>query len=71
MDARARELETFNAQRRSSLQKNAVPLLYAPLLPLIRLSLRSRPVLRDRVFAAAILVALSHAGYIMSHDTSV
>ena len=49
----------------------AVPLLYAPLLPLIRLTLRHNPPVRDAAFAAAVGVALLHAGYIMSSDSSV
>jgi hypothetical protein len=32
-----------------------MPLIYAPLLPLIRISLRDRPVFRDRVFGTAVL----------------
>jgi hypothetical protein len=47
------------------------PLLYAPLLPLIRLGLRKNPPLRDAVFAGAVLTALCHAGYIMSTDSTV
>ena len=48
-----------------------VPLLYAPLLPLIRLGLRHNPRARDRAFAGAVLTALAHAGYIMSTDSTV
>ena len=49
----------------------AIPLLYAPALPLIRLGLRHNPPLRDAAFGAAVLTALAHAGYIMFSDSSV
>jgi hypothetical protein len=48
-----------------------VPLLYAPLLPLIRIGLRGNPPMRDAAFAGAVLAALAHAGYIMSSDSTV
>lgn len=41
-----------------------LPILYAPLLPLIRIGLRGRvsqPVM-DRIFLGAVGVALTHAG---------
>lgn len=53
------------------LRKFSVPIMYAPLLPLIRVSLRHNPPLRDKVFAGSILVALFHAGVVMSSDSSV
>ena len=46
---------------------NLLPILYAPCLPLIRIGLRGRlaqPTI-DRIFGGAILMALSHAGYVM------
>ena len=46
---------------------NLVPIVYAPILPLIRIGLRGRvsqPVI-DRIFLGSVGVALSHAGYIM------
>ncbi|CAI5935712.1 unnamed protein product [Closterium sp. NIES-65] len=42
------------------------PLLYAPLLPLIRISLRHKPQLRDRLFAAAVGGAFMHGAW-LSH----
>ena len=50
-----------------------MPLIYAPSLPLLRLALngRVRPVVRDRVFFSAVMVALGHAGIIMSRDSSM
>ncbi|PNY00804.1 hypothetical protein L195_g024091 [Trifolium pratense] len=41
--------------------KFLVPLIYAPVLPLIRLSLRHKPVLRDRLFTAVLAGAFAHA----------
>ncbi|CAI6006289.1 unnamed protein product [Closterium sp. NIES-64] len=40
------------------------PLLYAPLLPLIRISLRHKPQLRDRLFAAAVGGAFMHGAWL-------
>jgi hypothetical protein len=48
-----------------------VPLLYAPLLPLVRIGLKHKPPLRDACFAASVLAALAHAGYVMFSDSSV
>ncbi|CAL5224287.1 g6953 [Coccomyxa viridis] len=50
-----------------------LPLVYAPLLPLIRIGLRNRvsPGTRDAVFGAAVLTALAHAGYVMSSDSTM
>ena len=61
----------FNKARQESQRRMMVPLLYAPLLPLIRLGLRQNPPLRDAVFGAAVGTALLHAGYIMFGDSSV
>ena len=47
------------------------PLAYAPLLPLIRLGLRHNPPVRDVVFGSSVLLALAHAGWIMSQDSSM
>ncbi|CAL8471427.1 g10969 [Coccomyxa elongata] len=50
-----------------------VPLIYAPLLPLIRIGLKKRvaPATRDKIFGAAVLTALAHAGYVMSSDSTM
>ncbi|CAN1122574.1 hypothetical protein LINPERPRIM_LOCUS2799 [Linum perenne] len=45
--------------------KFLVPLIYAPVLPLIRLSLRRNPVLRDRLFTAVLAGAFVHGGYLV------
>ncbi|RHN63890.1 hypothetical protein MtrunA17_Chr4g0063171 [Medicago truncatula] len=42
------------------------PLIYAPVLPLIRLGLRHKPVLRDRLFTAVLAGAFLHGGYLVS-----
>uniref|UniRef100_A0A7N0U9E7 Uncharacterized protein n=1 Tax=Kalanchoe fedtschenkoi TaxID=63787 RepID=A0A7N0U9E7_KALFE len=46
--------------------KFLVPLIYAPVLPLIRLSLRRNPVLRDRLFTAVLIGAFAHGGYLVT-----
>lgn len=50
-----------------------MPLVYGPALPLLRLGLRNRvsPMVRDAVFGSAVLLALCHAGYIMTADSSM
>uniref|UniRef100_A0A061SNF4 Uncharacterized protein n=1 Tax=Tetraselmis sp. GSL018 TaxID=582737 RepID=A0A061SNF4_9CHLO len=51
-----------------------VPLLYAPLLPLMRIALvRSKvaPHIRDRALIGTTVFALGHAGYVMSQDSSM
>ncbi|CAJ2634843.1 unnamed protein product [Trifolium pratense] len=45
--------------------KFLVPLIYAPVLPLIRLSLRHKPVLRDRLFTAVLAGAFAHGFYLI------
>ncbi|KAG8376181.1 hypothetical protein BUALT_Bualt09G0036500 [Buddleja alternifolia] len=45
--------------------KFLIPLIYAPVLPLIRLSLRHRPVLRDRLFTAVLAGAFAHGMYLV------
>ena len=47
------------------------PIVYAPLLPLIRIGLRQRPVVRDRAYMLTVAAALCHAGYVMSMDSTV
>ncbi|XP_024526920.1 uncharacterized protein LOC112345102 isoform X2 [Selaginella moellendorffii] len=46
--------------------KYIVPLIYAPILPLIRLAFRKNPEVRDRVFAVALGMAFVHGGYVIS-----
>ncbi|KAL4298287.1 hypothetical protein GQ457_12G023590 [Hibiscus cannabinus] len=46
--------------------KFLVPLVYAPVLPLIRLSLRKNPVLRDRLFTLVLAGAFVHGSYLVS-----
>ncbi|KAL0013844.1 hypothetical protein SO802_000913 [Lithocarpus litseifolius] len=45
--------------------KFLVPLIYAPVLPLIRLSLRKNPVLRDRLFTIVLAGAFAHGFYLV------
>ncbi|XP_058112547.1 uncharacterized protein LOC131255754 [Magnolia sinica] len=46
--------------------KFLVPLIYAPVLPLIRIGLRRNPVLRDRLFTAVLAGAFLHGSYLVS-----
>ncbi|CAK9223476.1 unnamed protein product [Sphagnum troendelagicum] len=46
--------------------KFLVPLIYAPVLPLIRIGFRTKPVLRDRLFGVVLVAALLHGGYLVS-----
>ncbi|ESQ28396.1 hypothetical protein EUTSA_v10019233mg [Eutrema salsugineum] len=46
--------------------KFLVPLIYAPVLPLIRLSLRHKPVLRDRLFGLVLAGAFAHGFYLVT-----
>ena len=50
-----------------------VPLLYAPVLPLVRIGLRNRvpPERLTHISLGIIGVALSHAGYIMFSDSTI
>ncbi|KAH7431236.1 hypothetical protein KP509_08G038700 [Ceratopteris richardii] len=43
-----------------------VPLIYAPILPLIRITLRHRPVVRDRLFFGVLAGALAHGVYLVT-----
>ncbi|XP_038699038.1 uncharacterized protein LOC119996467 isoform X1 [Tripterygium wilfordii] len=52
-------------QNRGPPFKFLVPLVYAPILPLIRLSLRRNPVLRDRLFFGVLVGAFAHGAYLV------
>ncbi|GKV06440.1 hypothetical protein SLEP1_g18338 [Rubroshorea leprosula] len=45
--------------------KFLVPLIYAPVLPLIRLGLRKNPVLRDRLFTLVLAGGFAHGLYLV------
>ncbi|XP_024953448.1 uncharacterized protein LOC107176731 isoform X3 [Citrus sinensis] len=49
--------------------KFLVPLIYAPVLPLIRIGLRKNPVVRDRLFTAVLAGAFAHGFYLVTHGT--
>ncbi|BDA46809.1 hypothetical protein COCOBI_09-2620 [Coccomyxa sp. Obi] len=65
--------EPLTPRRRGPNWGILVPLIYAPLLPLIRIGLKNRvaPATRDKIFGAAVLTALAHAGYVMSSDSTI
>ncbi|GLJ36157.1 hypothetical protein SUGI_0725440 [Cryptomeria japonica] len=47
--------------------KFLVPLMYAPILPLIKITLKKRPVLRDRLFTAVLGGAFLHGFYLVTN----
>ncbi|XP_023546130.1 uncharacterized protein LOC111805333 [Cucurbita pepo subsp. pepo] len=53
-------------KKRSAPIKFLVPLVYAPVLPLIRIALRKNPVMRDRLFTAVLAGAFAHGFYLVS-----
>nr|DAD27078.1 TPA_asm: hypothetical protein HUJ06_028546 [Nelumbo nucifera] len=46
--------------------KFLVPLIYAPILPLIRIGLRRNPPLRDRLFTAVLAGGFLHGLYLVT-----
>ncbi|XP_051131153.1 uncharacterized protein LOC127251481 [Andrographis paniculata] len=58
--------QVVKRQRKSAPIKFLIPLIYAPVLPLIRLSLRHRPVLRDRLFTGVLVGAFAHGFYLVT-----
>ncbi|KAH6761670.1 SH3/FCH domain protein, partial [Perilla frutescens var. hirtella] len=52
-------------QKKGAPIKFLIPLIYAPVLPLVRLTLRHKPVLRDRVFGAVLVGAFAHGFYLV------
>lgn len=52
-------------QKKGPPLKFLVPLVYAPILPLIRISLRKNPVLRDRLFTVVLAGAFAHGFYLV------
>ncbi|KAJ6769634.1 hypothetical protein OIU79_020481 [Salix purpurea] len=60
------EAAAANRKKKSGPQfKFLVPLVYAPVLPLIRLTLRKNPVVRDRLFTAVLVGAFAHGFYLV------
>ncbi|KAL0315794.1 UNVERIFIED_CONTAM: hypothetical protein Sradi_5457600 [Sesamum radiatum] len=57
--------DVIRRQKKGAPIKFLVPLIYAPVLPLIRLSLRHKPVLRDRLFTAVLAGAFAHGFYLV------
>ncbi|XP_065849921.1 uncharacterized protein [Euphorbia lathyris] len=53
-------------QKRGPQFKFLVPLIYAPVLPLIRIALRRNPVVRDRVFTAVLAGGFAHGFYLVT-----
>jgi hypothetical protein len=66
------ELVGGQPQQRAGRWDLYLPLVYAPMLPLIRIGLKGRTSPRnvDRVFFTTLAAALAHAGYILFSDSS-
>ncbi|XP_047947049.1 uncharacterized protein LOC125193321 [Salvia hispanica] len=58
--------DVVRRQQRGPQFKILIPLIYAPVLPLIRISLRHKPVLRDRLFTVALAGAFAHGLYLVT-----
>ncbi|KAL0026984.1 hypothetical protein WJX79_005918 [Trebouxia sp. C0005] len=69
MDSLNKE-HTQERKKREPNYNMLIPLVYAPLLPLLRIGLNGRvaPKTRDGIFIGAVLTALFHAGYVMSGE---
>ncbi|KAK9947624.1 hypothetical protein M0R45_003239 [Rubus argutus] len=65
-DPANQEAAAIRKRSKSSQIKFLVPLIYAPVLPLIRLSLRKNPVVRDRLFTAVLVGAFAHGSYLVT-----
>ncbi|CAN6441972.1 unnamed protein product [Victoria cruziana] len=63
-DISAREV-VANKQKKGPPIKFLVPLIYAPILPLIRIGLRRNPVVRDRLFTAVLAGGFLHGSYLV------
>lgn len=53
-------------ERKGAPIKFLIPLIYAPALPLIRIALRHKPVIRDRLFYGVLAGAFAHGAYLIS-----
>ncbi|KAL3642905.1 hypothetical protein CASFOL_013720 [Castilleja foliolosa] len=60
--------DVVRRQNKNAPFKFLLPLIYAPVLPLIRISLRRKPVLRDRVFTAVLAGAMVHGIYLLDDE---
>nr|ABK27051.1 unknown [Picea sitchensis] len=58
--------EEIRRQPRKPPFKYLVPLVYAPILPLIKITLKRQPVLRDRLFFLVLGGAFCHGSYLIT-----
>ncbi|XP_024960222.1 uncharacterized protein LOC112500856 [Cynara cardunculus var. scolymus] len=58
--------DVYIRQSKGAPFKFLVPLIYAPVLPLIRIALKHKPVLRDRLFIGVLVGAFAHGSYLVS-----
>ncbi|KAJ4708330.1 hypothetical protein OWV82_018292 [Melia azedarach] len=65
-DLSKQEATVIRKQNNRAPFKFLVPLVYAPVLPLIRIGLRKNPVLRDRLFTAVLAGAFAHGFYLVT-----
>ena len=77
MQAMAPQTDIYNPpaaarQQRMAPYHKMMPLLYIPTLYLLRFGLRGRvaPATQHKIFIAATLGALSHAGFVMASDST-
>ncbi|XP_040371235.1 uncharacterized protein LOC112187783 isoform X1 [Rosa chinensis] len=64
-DPSNQEAVAIRKRNKSDQIKFLIPLIYAPVLPLIRLTLRKNPVVRDRLFTAVLVGAFAHGSYLV------
>ncbi|PON56921.1 hypothetical protein PanWU01x14_177870 [Parasponia andersonii] len=69
-DSSAQEA-AIRKQNKGAPIKFLVPLVYAPVLPLIRIALRKNPVVRDRLFTAVLAGAFAHGFYLGYISSSI
>uniref|UniRef100_A0A0D9WDD4 Uncharacterized protein n=1 Tax=Leersia perrieri TaxID=77586 RepID=A0A0D9WDD4_9ORYZ len=65
-DSAARRQLLQQQQQRKPPLLMLLPLIYAPVLPLIRIGLRHNPVWRDRLFYGVLAGAFAHGTYLIS-----
>ncbi|KAM5585112.1 hypothetical protein ABKV19_004489 [Rosa sericea] len=60
------EAVAIRKRNKSDQIKFLIPLIYAPVLPLIRLTMRKNPVVRDCLFTAVLVGAFAHGSYLVT-----
>ncbi|KAM5580234.1 hypothetical protein ABKV19_009797 [Rosa sericea] len=65
-DPSNQEAIAIRKRNKSDQIKFLIPLIYDPVLPLIRLTLRKNPVVRDRLFTAVLVGAFADGFYLVT-----